>query len=118
MEQGTELVSLALCHGHPCTGTLLHKKGSRRSDIMQWTTQVFKSTCIKRSICANINSRGWSLWEGRKWIKGRDWEEGKSEWKGKKKVKDKKQTHQWKKKEKRYKVRKLKRKRARATQEV
>lgn len=26
MEQGTELVSLALCHGHPCTGTLLHKK--------------------------------------------------------------------------------------------
>lgn len=26
MEQGTELVSLALCHGHPCTGILLHKK--------------------------------------------------------------------------------------------
>ena len=44
---------------------------------------------------------------------------GGKEWmKGKEKVGDKKQTHQWKKKEKRYKVRKLKRKRARATQEV
>ena len=44
---------------------------------------------------------------------------GGKEWmKGKEKVRDKKQTHQWKKKEKRYKVRILKRKRARATQEV
>ena len=85
VEQGTELVSLALCHGHPCTGTLLHKKKDQAEVIScDGQHRFFKSTCIKRSTCANLNSMGRSLWEGRKWIKGRDWEEGKSEWKGKK----------------------------------
>lgn len=55
VEQGTELVSLALCHGHPCTGTLLHKKKDQAEVISCDGQHRFLNLCVSKEVFVPIS---------------------------------------------------------------